>query len=525
VYSYVLTEDLVQIVVLRDANVPMEFNSGAAITLNSITPIEWLLSFNSNSYNNPVEWRSNLTLDANAPIFWLKQLTNDRVAPLEWGGSVQTDTISPIEFNTTRLFSPSVPVEWRSLFTRDTVVPTELNALAAWTPTAPVEWSAQPVFDASVPVEFTALRSADQVAPLELNMGPRTDYIVPVDWGQPAQTSASITVPLEFVSRIFEFRPADIDFGGGKLFPTVVPVEWRGSAATTQDAVASIEWRGGFVADVVNPAEWRSTIYLNTDSNPFSGEFSNEFGPAGNVLEFSATTLVTHNDNVGWGANVARSVIAPVELGASFSVSVLQPVEWRISVVRDIIAPIAIAGSATGATGDANAPLSFSGGIVSDAFVISDFLTTKARNEDISATWITSALANYVSSLEVLAGGSADMFAPNDQLQQIAVTKGSAIDWAFTGVVVDTVVAYESLRIRLSSTNVETYWTGLMLSPDIPALVEWAQGTAVAIGDTNAPMEVLSLRTVDIVIDLERLFGRGSIGAALEPDEWEREHE
>jgi hypothetical protein len=493
---------------LRPVIVPIEFRSGAAVVLNSGNPIEWLSS-SSASADNPMEWRSAIALDAQAPVFWLRQFNLDRTMPAEWGLSVSLTTPSLAEFGTTRRHDPSVNVEWRSTFLRDTVAPMEPVALAVWSPLSPVDWTATPLVDALAPAEWGLSARIDSAAPLELNMGPRTDYVVPVDWGQPAQTITSITVPLEFVSRIFEFRPADIDFGGGKFFPTVVPAEWTGNIGVTSDSFASLEWRGSMARDADVGAEWRSAFIVDAAVPTFW------------LSSFVVSPIVPTEFNI----SVRATIDAPLSFERLIQRDALDPVESLLTARRDIVVPEANSGSATGATGDANVPLSFSGGLASSFEVPVEFVGLLRTDITASLTWPVALIVDQVSPLSFPLTVNGDLPAPIDPLLELNVTRRSPVDWSTIGISATLQATIETLRVDYLDATVETNWSAPLISPDTAALIEWTQNTVVTYGDATAPLDFLSWAVVNVTVGLERMFGRGSIGSTLEPDEWEREHE
>jgi hypothetical protein len=354
-----------------------------------------------------------------------------------------------------------------------------------------------------------ALRSADQVAPLELNMGPRTDYVVPVDWGQPAQTIASITVPLEFVSRIFEFRPADIDFGGGKLFPTVVPVEWTGNIGVARDGLVPLEWRGPTTRDADVGAEWRSAFIVDAVVPTFW------------LSSFVVSPIVP----MAFSLSARATIDTPLSFERLSQRDDLIPVESLLTARRDIVVPEANSGSATGATGDTNAPLSFSGGLASSFEVPVEFVGLLRIDVTASLTWPVALIVDQVSPLSFPLTVNGDLPAPIDPLLELSVIHRPPVEWSAIGISATLQATVETSRVNYLDMTIAASWSTPLISPDTAALIEWTQNTVVTHGDAATPLDFVRWTVVNATVGLERMFGRGSIGSTLDPDEWEREHE
>lgn len=493
---------------LGASGVPAEFSSGAAITLDATPPLEWAQGAAS-STTGLAGWRGGVMRDAAAPAFWLGPFAVSGDTQVEWGLVARASSASPIDPGTTRLAATFVASERRAALRRDASAPAEPDAVAAWSPVVPVDWqSLTSVRSDAVPLGSVAALAADRAAPAEPLVTAARGNVVPVDWSQPAQSAVSVSVGAEFTSRIFEFRPNDIDFGAGKFWDRATPVEWTGDTGTTLDVDGPVEWRGGLASDGAAPTAWRAT-FAGDATTPVEPEASPSADAAGDA---SRT------------ADLGRDAAAPVEWRLALVLSSITPVAWRSTLVEDAVVPVAYTGSATGATGDAEASLEFGVGRVSDAVAPHETGSSSASDAPAPAAWQGGTRADRAATLEAATTGAVDAAAPLTASVEVAATRRADVDWSFTGVTVSARFVVEAARADFVDAPFSVTWRRAALSPDADTLIEWGHETLAASGDAFVPLDFVSLGAVDIVVDLGIGFERGSIGASLEPDEWEREH-
>lgn len=495
------------IALIDESSTTIIVSAGPTVTL------EWQRTVRSNDAFVPVEWRGVFARDAQVPIEWRGLMTSDVTIPDEWGLSARNDAVASIDFNMTRLASPVVPAEWggTTLFC-DTTMPLEFATTTALSWPAPAEWQSRIFAVAPVPVNWIAPFLNDSIMPMESKSSALSDTTDPIDFGQPAQMSTNFTVPLEFISQISLSYDEPLAIGQVRARDATIPAEWTGNTGVALFADVPLEWRGVFTTDSTAPVEWRGSMMQNASS----------------VIEW------------GFGLNVTPVVaveFSSIILGESFIVpdadagirteDVTASSETGASPSRDIVVPLASSGSATGVTGDATVSLSFSGGVGSTIYPIAMELGVSSAGDTAIPVGNLAAMLSEPetvaeSTLTVI--GESFVF-PDTNFDLITADYATPVEWSATGISASVTFEFGYVSNVVMDVDFSMDWYGTSLSADTLSLIDWTQDTASLVGDASMPISWVVQILVDETIVTEEGFGRKSIGAGLEPDEWERERD
>ncbi len=361
----------------------------------------------------------------------------------------------------------------------------------------------------------------------------------------------------------------------------IVPAEWTISffGAT---AASPTEWRSGLLMDPAAPSEWRTG--LSVDAPVFAASGALVAVPYAVPSEGNRTTILVGPASVDWRAPVsrdasggpetgltARSDIGPVPISgdATAFLDASVPVQFLPTILRDDNAGVESGASISVAvTGDANVPLEWRGGIVADRGSPADAKTTFARDIGASAEWTGGAASYGNVTVSVEFGGGAFAASPT-----VVDAGGGVLSGAEVGAIADSALVVESSTSPESTLSVvaenfvfpdgnadratedaivSVEWSSLFVTTDAAVFIEWARGfasdivgpadwtanisadvqvlietavtTASLVGDAEVPVEWTVPVLVDFIIDQEQWFDRETIGASLEPDDWEADH-
>lgn len=495
--------------------IPAAIDSSTNIVTSGPVPaVEWLSTISSPFSVAPIEWRSTGLRDASVFIETRAQFVADQSSGIEWGLSARRDDTAAIDFNMSRLADTLVSVDWRAPLLRDDMALVEELDTVAWTTPVPVEWSASAIIATAItPLAFDALRVRDDIAPAEELASARGDAVVPIDFSQPAQMSTNFTVPMEFGNRIFQVYPEPIEFNTARARDATIPAEWTGNTGTTRDVVAPIEWRGAWVADTTAPTEWR--VAFTTDA----------------AVPTEATSVILTDPETAPEMTLSilgENFVFPDADAGVRTEDAVGSAEFGTTLLRDAVVPTAITGSATGAMGDATAPLAFGGGLGSAPWPISaEFGGAVAADMRIISASLAVMLSEPETVAEVLLSVIGENFiVPDGNFDVITANSATPIEWSSVAVARSATFGFEYSAVTTTDIEAPTDWFGTSISADTIALIEWTQDTTGTFADAEASIDFLNMSVlVDVVVPIERDISRHSIGAGLEPDEWEREHE
>lgn len=416
-----------------------------------------------------VAFSGTVSRDFSAAIDLSRSVVNDLVLSAEIGRTSRRDDASPLEIGSgaTVILNSAVPIEWTVAFS---------GALSG----APTEWRA------------SLLRSA--VAASEWRVALSSDGVVPAAWG--------LLVAV----------------------PSMIPAE------TNQTTVAAMpgytEWRAPVARNAQMPAETVLAVAANVGPVP---------------VAMGTTALLDVAVPGQFQLTILRDDVVGFESGASTSVGVFGdacvPIEWRGVTVADSVVAIGTgansicdsadaaewSGGIIGSYGDMAAPIGFGVGTATSNIVYEESSQTSVTDElipaDATATFVVEAtvVTSYVLSLSadtIVSFGvtvlqTADSAAPAEWRTNLT-TGADSIAFGFLQEVTQDVAGVAS-------------WT-TTISADVLALIETSVTTQAQSADTASPIEWKSSLSVAVTVSDERWFDRKSIGASLEPDEWEEDH-
>lgn len=498
----------------RDVVVPLGTDATTLIvTSGPIIVAEWLRTINSAGGVVPAEWRRALSRDTDLPDTTSTFFAFNQIGPIEWGLSVLRSTIISTDFNMSRQALPAMFAEWRMTCLRDDTAAIEPDALTIFEMPVPTEWVSSTVLaTATMPVEMGATWRRDHATPAEIPGSALSAATVPLDWGQPAQMSTSFAVPLEFVSRVFQVHPEPLEFSTARVRDVTTPAEWAGSTATTLDADAPAEWRGPAVVDADAAIEWRTTFTV--DAVAPSAWVSTILADPETAPEMTLSI-------------VGESFIIPDADAGVRTEDLTATTSWSATILRDAVVPFANAGSATGATGDADAPLSFGGGLASTPWEVPlEAGAGRRADAPVTSAWLSLMLSEPETAAEMTLSVVGESFiVPDTSFDIITEDHAAPVEWSAVAVTADATFEIECLTVTVADADGSADWFGSTLSADTVALIEWTQDTATASADAEAPVDFLSMIVTDATAPIERRRRHRTIGARLEPDEWEREHD
>jgi hypothetical protein len=456
----------------------VELLAGTVISRDFVCSIEFKQSLPAIPNDDPIfpiEWRRAKIFDAVAPIDW---------ATIASAGAVNTDCQMPLEILHLKVLDSPSAIEW-------------LGSVAATTSTTsdstiPLEWGTTAQCDIGGSVEVlqsmpSLLSPWAQVFGPVFGIGPyTTNPVFAISWSAGAGTgtlAANLTVPLEITAGIQVTTTAPLESNALVRRDVSGPVEWGAGTAFSADATFVIEWQRSFAADSSAPIAWLAA--LATPVNIAVGlEWRAAFqADAPSNVDWRASLRADSGGPVAWTQSVvAGTAIIPLGTGQSVSAYARAPLATLANIQRDI--------SALPEWGVLFAPVGYIVPVEFGAGVLGT-----AAGGLIPVEWTASLTIDSRLSLGVGAAVAADSRSVVEML---------------LGVAANAMVPVEPLG-------------GVAGSAAVP--LEFGHLIFTIMVNATMPLEINSLVVGDIVVPIEPGATRLTLGAKLEPDSWEWQHQ
>lgn len=460
---------------------------GTTVTSDFIAALEILHGQNNRDIVLPVAFNLTVKRDTFKSIDWRATIVGNTAfraevlmqmpgLPNPWSQDFSSDFgIGPYSLD------PIVPIEWRQgapSATSDSLIAIEWGVSHSG---SPIVGSGDSVFSLEIKATIPHLPNPfSQEFSGEFGLGPYTiDPIFPIEWSH-SNFVGNVQVPIAFSASYRADHSVSLESNLSVRRDIQSTIEWRLSVSgIVSTSICAIEWRSPVVTDVL----------ISSDRQTF----------------------------------VASSFGAPFDWRSSFQRDSVDHVEWRASLFRDMVLPVA---STANVIQSWTSAVCWNMSLSAESKIPVNILSNMTSDIIVPVTWNINPLsASVIAPVEwnsSAAGGSVNPL---------------PVEWKSTkrsdGIVeIETRMSFQREFILAVETPASARSTSAV-SLEIMATattavsmpVEFGHGTISRAVDLIAALEFGAIVHRDSVLGIEYFKIRKDVGAKLEPDHWERDHE
>jgi hypothetical protein len=387
------------------------------------------------------------------------------------------------------------------------------------------------------------------------------DTVLSMEWNQTLPSASTIGFSPDFSSDfgpgIFPYNadtPFAIEWQSGAasiIGDARIPLEWRfayssdrtapaeWSASRVVDGAVPIVWQRSHAIDATSPGEWRANLSL--DMPAFISWQSNTLGPMPSInatfpLEWKSSPVLDAIVAAEFGLSVVQTAVVPVEMTNLRILDATVPADpGGTGRIDAVIASEWSSGLSIGITGPLETVIAVMRdvrifdetnlAVVSDAATPSGYMLNLARDVVLWIEPLTGIAADIRAAVEPGGGAAfgADAAVPLEWRSGIFQDGAMAAAGSAT-LSADTVFCIDASFPHVIDAPFGIAWgVGVAVTMNVPS--EWGHLTASVVTDTAFQLEIKATIAADITVPIMKNIGRKAIGASLEPDEFEDQHE